>query len=309
MGMGRLRRAILFLAITRGLAAPQTSEFDGTWVLKFKGQSIFKLTLATGRGHLSGLLTRPKQLAIDQDGDVTNVGSEQEALPVRGAKLKNGRLEMVIDDDHFSMTKEGQDRASLVLAGMRPWRLERAADSSAVVLATNLPQTEYSEEIRALRSQLSTMVKEEQDARLAFNEARTEAADAKNRPEVLRIFDRYGCVTYSLAGKDAAHNFWLLVQHQGLELQQRLLPSLEKAAKEGNASMSNYAYLYDRVQVGLGKHQFWGTQIKCENGKPVLFPVADPAGLDARRRELFMPPIRDYLKMDYLVKFCVGGRK
>jgi hypothetical protein len=86
------------------------------------------------------------------------------------------------------------------------------------------------------------MVKEEQDARLAFNEARTEAADAKNRPEVLRIFDRYGCVTYSLAGKDAAHNFWLLVQHQGLEIQQRLLPSLEKAAKEGNASMSNYAY-------------------------------------------------------------------
>jgi len=102
------------------------------------------------------------------------------------------------------------------------------------------------------------------------------------------IFSKYGWVTNSLAGKDAAHDFWLLVQHQTPEIQRRLLPALEKAAKTGNASMGDYAYLYDRVQVGLGKPQHWGSQSKCQNGKPVLESVDDPAGLDARRKELFM---------------------
>jgi hypothetical protein len=69
--------------------------------------------------------------------------------------------------------------------------------------------------------------------------------------EVLRIFSNYGWVTNSLAGKDAAHDFWLLIQHQTPEIQRRLLPALEKAAETGNAAMGDYAYLYDRVQVGL----------------------------------------------------------
>jgi hypothetical protein len=81
---------------------------------------------------------------------------------------------------------------------------------------------------------------------------------------------------------------------------------MEQAAKSGEASMSDYAYLYDRVQVGLGKPQHWGSQTKCVNGKPVLDPVDDPAGLAQRRKELFMMPIEDYLKMDYLVKFCAN---
>jgi hypothetical protein len=92
-------------------------------------------------------------------------------------------------------------------------------------------------------------------------------------------------VTDSLAGKDAAHNFWILVQHQTPAIQRQLLPALEKAAKNGNASMSDYAYLYDRVQVGLSKLQHWGSQPNCEAA------VDDPATLDARRKQLFMPPI------------------
>lgn len=79
---------------------------------------------------------------------------------------------------------------------------------------------------------------------------------------------------------------------------------MEKAAKAGDASMSDYAYLYDRVQVGLGKPQHWGTQTKCQNGKPALDPVDDPETLDARRSALLMPPIDEYLKLDMMIKFC-----
>ena len=192
---------------------------------------------------------------------------------------------------------------------MRPWRLDRVADGATMVLATSLREPEYSQEIRNLREQLHAMVEEDQAARLKFDQPRMEAADRKNRGEVLRIFDQYGWVTNSLAGKDAAHDFWLLVQHQTPEIQQRLLSAMEKAVKAGDASMTDYAYLYDRVQVGLEKPQRWGTQTKCVDGKPVLDPVEDRANLDARRKELLLPPILDYLQQDYLVKFCAQSGK
>jgi len=190
----------------------------------------------------------------------------------------------------------------------------RAAALLAAILfpegaARCLAQPPYPPRIRELRDRLRAMVQEDQDARLALSSARMEAVDAKNRPEVLRIFARYGWVANSLAGKDAADNFFLLVQHQTPEIQRRLLPTLEKAAKRGEASMSNYAYLYDRVQMGLNKPQHWGTQANCENGKPVLYPVDDPAGLDARRKELSLPPIREYLQMEMMVRFCAAMAK
>lgn len=301
-----MRGAIFILGLGFvGLGLAQSgADFAGTWVLKFGGQPIFKLVLTTAGGHVSGSLTKPSKLTIDQDGDATEVGPQQITLPVQSAEEKDGRLILKIDGDRFVMTVEGRDRAWLAIqhAGMRPWRLERA--SEPVTLATQLPVPEYTPEIRALREQLRSMVKEDQEARLAFDEARMHAVDTRNRTEVLRILDHYGWVTGSLAGKEAAHNFWLLVQHQTPEIQQRALPPLEKAAKSGEASMTDYAYLYDRVQVGLGKPQHWGTQADCVKGKPVISPVDDLAGLDARRRELFLPTMREYLKTDYLVKAC-----
>ncbi len=304
-----LARGAILIFVMRMCMAQQTSDFDGTWVLRLDGQNIFKLTLATERGAVTGSLTKPKKLIIDQDGDVTAIGPDQVTLPVQKSRHRPGQLEFTIDDDSFVMTLENHNRASLALERMRPWNLERASDGDAIILASSLSEPRYPEEIRVLREQLRAMVKEEQDARLAFDEARIEAEDAKNRPEVLRIFNKYGWVTNSLAGKDAAHDFWLLIQHQTPEIQRRLLPALEKAAETGNAAMGDYAYLYDRVQVGLGRPQHWGTQTNCEDGKPVLAPVDDPAGLDARRKKLYMLPIGKYLKNDYLGKSCASAGK
>ncbi len=306
------RLTILHLVAASMCLAQQASDFDGTWVFKFNGQAIFKLVLTAEKGGITGLWTRPKHWAIDQDGDVTTITPDQVTLPIRTKALNGGRFELAADDDHFVMTLQGHDEASLEIAEMpymRPWRLDRSPDGSKVTIATGLPEQNYPQEIRALRQQLRSMVTEDQDARLAFNQARWEAVDTKNRPEVLRIFEGYGWVTNSLAGKDAAHDFWLLVQHQTPEIQQRLLPALEKAAKDGHASMSDYAYLYDRVQMGLGKPQHWGTAAKCAEGKPVLYPVDDPSGLDARRKELFLMPVGEYLQTDYMVKSCAQAGK
>jgi hypothetical protein len=312
MRVDRCRLTTLLLGTAGMCLAQQTSNFAGTWVFKSNGQAIFQIVLTAKQGGITGLWTRPRHWSIDQDGNATTITPDQVTDPLRTKALDGGRLELTADDDHFVMTLQGHDEASLEIADMpymRPWRLDRSPDGSKVILATSLTEPVYPQEIRALRQQLQSMVTEDQDARLAFNQARWEAVDTKNRPQVLRIFDRYGWITNSRAGKDAAHDFWLLVQHQTPEIQQRFLPALEKAAKDGNASMSDYAYLYDRVQMGLGQPQHWGSAVKCENGKPVLYAVDDPSGLDARRKALFLMPIDEYLQMDYLLKSCALANK
>jgi len=299
-----MRGAVLLVAITALCAAQRLPDFAGTWVMKSEGQAIFKLTLSVERGLLTGSLTKPEGLTIDQDGVISGIKPKPVTMPVRKAALKSGRLSLRIDDGAFTMTLDGLGVATLEMAGLRPWKVERLATGESVTLATSVPERGYLPEVRALRERLKAMVKEDQDVRMAFDGSRMADDDEKNRPEVLRIFEQFGWPPSSLIGRDAGHDFWLLVQHQTPEIQRRLLPELEKAAKAGQASMSDYAYLYDRVQVGLGKPQHWGTQVKCANGKPVLDPVDDRAGLAQRRKELYMLPIADYLKADYLVKLC-----
>ena len=301
-----MRRCAFALALTLAAGCvSHASEFDGTWVFRASGLNILKLTLSTEHGVVSGSITKPKSLSLDEDGEVTQIGPGVTTLPVQKSKLEPKRLELTIDGDLFVMTITGRDTASFAIEHIRPLNLGRVAgDGSAVVLATSLPEPKYPPKITALREQLRSMVKEDQDARMAFNVPQMDAVDQKNRPVILEIFGKYGWITRPLAGKDAAHDFWLLVQHQNLDLQERLLAALESAARAGEASMKDYAYLYDRVQVGQGKPQHWGSQVKCVDGKPVLSPVDDLAGLDARRKELFLPPIAEYLQMDYLVQNC-----
>src|SRR5262249_17319124 len=94
----------------------------------------------------------------------------------------------------------------------------------------------------------------------------------------------------------ASEDFWLLVQHQSLALQQQMLPAMKAAADAGEASRRDYAYLFDRVAVNTGAAQYWGTQSHCENGRAVLFPVQAPRQLPARRRAAGLEPLADSLK-------------
>jgi Family of unknown function (DUF6624) len=300
------RRTFTCLIFAAACHAQQLSDFAGTWVVKAQNLPVVELTLTPKGDSLTGALRMPTKFSTDPDGDVTMVGGEHDTDVVRTAVLRDGGLELAIGDTSFTMTLLGRNRATLVILGLPPLKFERVPAGTKVVLATSLAQRVWPPEIEKLRAEIKTMVDEDQAGRMKFDDARMKAADDRNRAAVLRIFEQYGWPKSSVIGKDAAHDYWLLIQHQTPEIMRRLLPAMEQAAKSGEASMSDYAYLYDRVQVGLGKPQRWGSQTKCVNGKPVLDPVDDPAGLAQRRKELFMMPVEDYLKMDYLVKFCAN---
>jgi hypothetical protein len=270
------------------------ADFSGTWLYRVEGRNFLVLTL-DAKG---GTIVRPKTFQMDSDGDVSNVSPELVRLPVKWRK-KPGEIR--VGSDRYRIRLVDQDHATLEEDGMSwmPVHLQRAHSSDETSVPSSWPQPHYPPEIVSLQERIRAMVDEDQAVRNVerISESRMDEVDRKHRAAVEEIFARHGWPARSVVGKPAAHQFWLLVQHQPLEVQRRMLPAMEQAMRKGEASMGDYAYLYDRIQVGEAKPQRWGTQVKCVNSLPVLSPVEDPAGLDERRRELRLPPMREYLKL------------
>ena len=121
----------------------------------------------------------------------------------------------------------------------------------------------------------------------------------QTRTDRLReIIDEFGWPTITLVGKDGEDAAWAIAQHSDLdkEFQRFALERLREAAEAGHASLGNLAYLEDRVLVGEGKPQVWGTQVGCSEDGPVpATPIVDEAGLDDRRAAAGLDPFEDYL--------------
>ncbi len=279
----------------------QRSPFADAWVAKYHGRNLIWLTITVTDGRVAGTLNRPMHMNYDQDGDFSGISQERTQAPIEGAALDGNRLTYSItsngDTDRFSMSLSGPDRATLDLVGalLPPIVLQRAQPADRAVTAW--PPERFSDDVATLQSTLKKMVDEDQAVRKESTivPTRVEAIDRAHRPILERIHQEYGWPKISLVGKEATNEFWLLVQHQEVELQRAWLPELERAVAAHDASRSNYAYLYDRVMKESGKPQHWGTQATCHDGKALMDPVDDPAGLAGRRRELFMQPIDQYL--------------
>jgi hypothetical protein len=65
--------------------------------------------------------------------------------------------------------------------------------------------------------------------------------------------------------------------------------------KRGEARGDDLAYLTDRVLVGEGKPQRYGTQTKIIDGEVKPDPMEDEAHVDQRRAALRMMPMAKYL--------------
>lgn len=126
--------------------------------------------------------------------------------------------------------------------------------------------------------------------------ARQEVIDRANMKRLSEIIDRFGWPGNSFAGVDNANHAFLVLQHADLDSQRKYLPILREAVTQAQASPSNLAMLEDRVLVGEGRPQRYGTQFK--SSKPlVMHPVADEANLDRRRSEVGLPPMADYIEI------------
>ncbi len=129
--------------------------------------------------------------------------------------------------------------------------------------------------------------------------AAMDVIDSTNTARIKEIIETRGWPGKDLVGEDGAEAAFLLVQHADRDLgfQKEMLLLLQLAFLSGKATGEQYALLTDRVRRAEGHPQVFGTQAWVEDGKLVVAPIEDEAGVDARRAELGMVPLADYIRI------------
>ena len=120
--------------------------------------------------------------------------------------------------------------------------------------------------------------------------------DIVNTQRMKEIVEHMGWPTRSKVGGSASEMAWLLVQHADLDRAfQKECLALMKAQAAGEVSPANIAYLEDRVRVGEGRPQVYGTQFYAdEAGNFGPRPIEDPDHVDERRQAVGLQPLSEY---------------
>ena len=121
--------------------------------------------------------------------------------------------------------------------------------------------------------------------------------DSINVIKVRKILDERGWLGQDVVGGRGNSALFLVIQHADLEVQEKYLPMMRDAVKKGNARASGLALLEDRVALRNGERQIYGSQIgrDPETGEYYVSPLEDPENVDARREEVGLSPLQDYV--------------
>lgn len=122
--------------------------------------------------------------------------------------------------------------------------------------------------------------------------------DVTHTQRMREIVELMGWPTRSKVGGHASEMAWLLVQHADHDRAfQRACLDLMKAQAADEVSLANMAYLEDRVRVGEGRSQLYGTQFYVdEAGKFGPRPIEDLDHVDERRQAVGLQPLSDYAR-------------
>ncbi len=122
--------------------------------------------------------------------------------------------------------------------------------------------------------------------------------DVANTQRMKEIVEQLGWPTRSKVGGHASEMAWLLVQHADHDRAfQKMCLALVKTQAAGEVSPGNIAYLEDRVRVGEGRPQIYGTQFYAdEAGNVGPRPIEDADHVDERRQAVGLQPLSDYAR-------------
>lgn len=128
--------------------------------------------------------------------------------------------------------------------------------------------------------------------------------DKEARDFVKEVLEEHGWPKSSVVGKETTHHFWNLVQHMDmdLELQRKALSLLEQAIEDNEASITDMAYLTDRVLKNEDKKQKYGTQFMIKDKELHLYPTQNLEEIDSLRKEVGLSTLnqeREILKEEY----------
>jgi len=121
--------------------------------------------------------------------------------------------------------------------------------------------------------------------------------DSINLIKVKSILDNYGWLGADVVGGQGNSALFLVIQHSDQLTQEKYLPMMRAAVKNGKAKGSSLALLEDRVALGQGKRQIYGSQIGRDPETQIYYvsPLEDPDNVDKRRYEVGLGPLSDYV--------------
>lgn len=130
-----------------------------------------------------------------------------------------------------------------------------------------------------------------------------------NTTRVEKIFNQYGFLGYNEIGEEASNIFWLIIQHSDKhpEFQKKILAQMALQVDKKNANATNFALLYDRVQVNAGLKQKFGTQLTYDvnkTGRAVpKIGILDSINVDLNRKHYDLEPYKNYLNQMTIMHF------
>ncbi|MEO3713737.1 DUF6624 domain-containing protein [Roseateles flavus] len=122
--------------------------------------------------------------------------------------------------------------------------------------------------------------------------------DRRNTERLRPWLQRCGWPDARKVGEATEGMVWSLVQHadQDRPFQQMASSLLKRQVLRGGAPAIHLAYLEDRIAIGTGQRQLYGTQLEMNGECSVeLFPIDSPLKVDVRRKEVGMEPLRVYV--------------
>lgn len=122
------------------------------------------------------------------------------------------------------------------------------------------------------------------DAMQAVHRENAEALDA--------IVRRHGWPGISLVGLEGSRMAWRIAQHANCtpDLQRGFLAAMRAASDRGEVPAKQVAFLTDRILFNEGKPLLYGVVLDWTAEGELSCELADPAGVDARRAAVGLPP-------------------
>jgi len=119
--------------------------------------------------------------------------------------------------------------------------------------------------------------------------------DAENQKMVSSVLDKYGWLGPETIGSRGSRALFIVLQHAPSAMQEKYLPMMRSAVKQGKAKATNLAMLEDRVLMEKGKNQIYGSQLFSDSTGMYVCPIEDVDNLDKRRAEIGLMSMKDYL--------------
>jgi len=112
-----------------------------------------------------------------------------------------------------------------------------------------------------------------------------EFVDSINQQIVVSVIEQCGW------SEEYLSTIWLVFQHSPKELMGNYYPELKKLSLQGKLKLGSMALMEDRLLMGYGYNQIYGSQIS--NG--ILYDLDDPHNVNQRRASMDLGPIEEYI--------------